>query len=76
MKWSIKIGRFAGIDVFMHFTFILLISWVAMVHWRQGQSLSAAMAGVFFIMNVLHGSGCLLNHRYVSSISLLARFGW
>ena len=39
MKWSFKVGRFAGIDVFMHFTFILLISWVALVHWRQGQSL-------------------------------------
>ncbi len=30
MKWSFKIGRFAGIDVYMHFTFILLIGWVAL----------------------------------------------
>ncbi len=36
MKWSIKIGRVLGIDVFMHFTFVLLISWVAYASWRQG----------------------------------------
>jgi len=37
MKWSLKIDRFAGIDVYMHVTFLLLISWVALLHWRQGQ---------------------------------------
>jgi hypothetical protein len=36
----------------MHFTFILLLSWVAIVHWRQEQSLTAAMAGVFSILAV------------------------
>ena len=61
MKWSFKIGRFAGIDVFMHFTFILLISWVALVHWRQGQSLTAAMAGVFFILTVFM---CVVLHEF------------
>ena len=38
MKWSFKVGRFAGIEVFMHFTLSLLISWVALVHWREGES--------------------------------------
>jgi hypothetical protein len=32
MKWSIRIGRFSGIDVYMHFTFVLLVGWVALVH--------------------------------------------
>lgn len=70
MKWSIKVGRFAGIDVFIHFTFILLLSWVAIVHWREGQSLTAAMAGVFFILVVftcvaLHEFGhALMARRY------------
>jgi len=61
MKWSFKVGRFAGIDVFMHFTFILLISWVALVHWRQGQSLTAALAGVFFILAVFM---CVVLHEF------------
>ena len=70
MKWSIKIGRFAGIDVFMHFTFILLVSWVALVNWRQEQSVAAAVAGVAFILAiflcvVLHEFGhALMARRY------------
>ena len=35
MKWSVKIGRFVGIDVYMHFTFLLLIGWVALMHWQK-----------------------------------------
>ena len=50
MKWSIKIGRFAGIDVYMHVTFLLLISWVALLHWQKGQSIAAAVAGVILYL--------------------------
>ncbi len=61
MKWSLKIGRFAGIDVYMHFTFLFLIGWVALVHWRQGQSLAAASAGVIFILAVFL---CVVLHEF------------
>ena len=61
MKWSLKIGRFAGIDVYMHVTFLLMISWVALVHWRQGQSIAAAVAGVIFILAVFL---CVVLHEF------------
>ena len=61
MKWSLKIGRFAGIDVYMHVTFLLLISWVALMHWRQGQSITAALAGVAFILVVFL---CVVLHEF------------
>ena len=61
MKWSFKIGRYAGIDVYMHFTFLLLIAWVALLHWRQGQSLTAAAVGVAFILAVFL---CVVLHEY------------
>jgi len=61
MKWSLKIGRFAGIDVYMHVTFLLLISWVALMHWRQGQSITAALAGVAFILAVFL---CVVLHEF------------
>ncbi|UCE54820.1 MAG: site-2 protease family protein [Desulfobacterales bacterium] len=61
MKWSIKIGRFAGIDVYMHVTFLLLISWVALLHWRQGQSIMAAIAGVTFILAIFL---CVVLHEF------------
>ena len=68
MKWSFRIGRFAGIDVYMHVTFLLLISWVALLHWRQGQSVAAAVAGIIFILEVflcavLHEFGHALTAR-------------
>ena len=61
MKWSIRIGRFSGIDVYMHVTFLLLISWVALVHWRQGHSIAAAVAGVIFILTVFL---CVVLHEF------------
>ena len=61
MKWSVRIGRFSGIDVYMHFTFLLLIGWVALVHWRQGQSIASAAAGVVFILAVFL---CVVLHEF------------
>jgi Zn-dependent protease/predicted transcriptional regulator len=61
MKWSLKIGRYAGIDVYMHVTFLLLIGWVALMHWRQGQSIAAALAGVIFILAVFF---CVVLHEF------------
>jgi Zn-dependent protease len=61
MKWSLKLGRYAGIDVYMHVTFLLLISWVALVYWRQGQSLMAVLAGVAFILAVFL---CVVLHEF------------
>ncbi|MBT8367222.1 MAG: site-2 protease family protein [Deltaproteobacteria bacterium] len=61
MKWSLKIGRFSGIDIRMHLTFILLIGWVALLHWRQGQSIAAVVAGVTFILAVFL---CVILHEF------------
>ena len=61
MKWSLRVGRFAGIDVYMHVTFLLLISWVAFLYWRQGQSLVSAIAGVAFILAVFL---CVVLHEF------------
>ena len=61
MRWSWKIGRFVGIDVFMHFTFLLLIGWVLLSHWLQGESLAAALEGVGFILALF---GCVVLHEY------------
>lgn len=61
MKWSWKIGRFAGIDVFMHVTFLLLIGWIALSHWLQGDTLAAAVEGVGFILALFL---CVVLHEY------------
>ena len=61
MKWSWKLGRFLGIDVFMYFTFLLLIGWVLLSHWAAGESLEAAIEGVGFILALF---GCVVLHEY------------
>lgn len=60
MRGSIHIGRAAGIDVYMHFTFLLLVAWVGMAHWQRGQSISAAIADVAFILTVFF---CVVLHE-------------
>jgi Zn-dependent protease len=61
MKWSWKIGQFAGIGVYMHATFLLLIGWVAVSHWVQARSLEAVLAGVGFILALF---ACVVAHEY------------
>jgi len=61
MRWSWKLGRFAGIDVFVHATFVVLIGWVLLSHWLQGESLGAALQGAGFILALF---GCVVLHEY------------
>ena len=68
MKWTLKIGRFAGIDVFLHTTFFLMIGWIGLTYWLQENSLVAVITGVGFILAlftsvVLHEYGHALTAR-------------
>ena len=61
MKWSWKLGEVAGIGVYMHATFLLLIGWVALVHWLQGRTPAAVLSGIAFILALF---ACLLLHEF------------
>jgi Zn-dependent protease/predicted transcriptional regulator len=68
MKWSLKIARLSGIDVYLHFTFLLLIAWIGLAYWQLEGSLQAVIAGVGFILAlfacvVLHELGHALTAR-------------
>lgn len=68
MKWQWKLARIAGIDVYMHTTFLILIGWVAYSHWTEQGSWSAVLSGVFFILLlfafvVMHEYGHALTAR-------------
>ena len=45
MKWSWRLGKFAGIDVYVHGTFILLLVWIAVMHWMAGHSVETMLSG-------------------------------
>lgn len=68
MKWSLKIGTFAGIGVYLHWTFALLIGWIFMVYSAAGKTPVEAVGGVLFVLTlfvcvVLHEFGHALTAR-------------
>ena len=71
MRWSWKIGRIAGIDVYVHATFFLLILWVVLLHASQGRSLQAVLSGVGFILALF---ACVVLHEFGHALTA-RRFG-
>ena len=61
MKWSWKIARVAGIDVYIHATFLILLIWLGMVFWNDSGSILAVVNGLAFILALF---GCVLLHEY------------
>lgn len=60
MKWSLKLGKLLGIDVYLHFTFLLLLGFLGFYYWQATQDGNAALRGVAFIVAVF---GCVLLHE-------------
>jgi len=60
MKWSFKIGRILGIDVYLHTTFLLLLGFVGAANWLAGRSLEAALSGMLFFGGLFL---CVLLHE-------------
>ena len=61
MKWQWKLGNFAGIDVYIHATFLLLIGWVGFSHWLEHQSWAQVLNGILFILALFV---CVILHEY------------
>src|SRR5258706_6161585 len=61
MKWQWKLGRFAGIDVYMHATFLLLIGWVGYSYWLAHHNWGEVLNGVLFILALFL---CVVLHEY------------
>src|SRR5574342_1229048 len=61
MKWQWKLGRFAGIDVYVHATFLLLIGWVGYTYWLEHQNWGEVLKGILFILALFL---CVVLHEY------------
>lgn len=70
MKWSWKIARIKGIDVYIHTTFIFLVAWFGYYYWQAFGTVAAAINGMVYIVAlfscvVLHEFGhALVGRRY------------
>lgn len=70
MKWSWRIGRVFGIDLYVHVTFLVLVGYVAWAAYGKRQNWDDAARGVLFILVffgivLLHELGhCLAARRF------------
>ncbi|MGX9179826.1 site-2 protease family protein [Mesorhizobium sp. BHbdii] len=60
MSWSLNLGTIAGTTVRVHFTFLLLLVWIWLTHYRIGGT-PAAWEGVAFIIAVF---ACVVLHEF------------
>ncbi len=71
MKWSWKLGRYVGIDVYVHATFLLVIGFIGVNYWLTGGGVTAMVEGVLFTLALF---GCVLLHEYGHALAA-RRFG-
>ena len=70
MKWSFKLIRLAGIDVYIRATFFILILWIGLSYWRIEGSLNAVISGIGFILALF---SCVVLHEFGHALILLHR---
>ncbi len=68
MKWAFKLARIADIDVYIHYTFFLLVAWFAWQGYSEAGQIVDAFDGIVFICAlftcvVLHEFGHALTGR-------------
>lgn len=71
MKWKLYLGRVAGIQLFIHWTFLILIGWILLVYLRAGSPWGEALGGVGFILAIF---ACVVLHELGHALAA-RRFG-
>jgi Zn-dependent protease len=60
MKNSLSLGRVAGIQIFVHWTFLILIGWIVYINLKQGMSAIDILWSVMFILTLF---ACVTFHE-------------
>ena len=60
MKWSWKIATVAGIGIYVHWTFLLVIGWIIFVRLEEQADAAGVLEGVAFILTIF---GCIVLHE-------------
>ncbi|MBI0398099.1 site-2 protease family protein [Cyclobacterium marinum] len=60
-KWSLYMGSYSGIKVFIHWTFWIIIGWIFMMHFQMGHGWAEGLAGALFILALF---GCVVLHEF------------
>jgi Zn-dependent protease/CBS domain-containing protein len=71
MSWSWKLGRIAGIPVYVHWTFSILIAWVVVNSWLKSGDVGSVAVAVGFMIAVFT---CIVFHELGHALTA-RRFG-
>lgn len=71
MKWSIPVGQFRGIKVYIHWTFMLLLVWIAMSSYRLSHNTNQLLLSVGYILTLF---ACVVLHEFGHALTA-RRFG-
>jgi len=61
MKFSLYIGRYSGIKVFIHWTFSLILIWIFFTSMRSGLSMTDTLWSLFFVLAIFF---CVILHEF------------
>jgi len=71
VRGAVRLGSLAGIGVYVHWSFLILIGWVLYVHFSQGSTWTAALNDVGFVLAIF---GCVVLHELGHAL-MARRFG-
>lgn len=60
-NWSFRLGRWFGVEVYVHLTFVLLLGFIGVAHGLAQRSWAAALTGVLFFAGIFL---CVLLHEF------------
>src|SRR3974377_1176170 len=52
MSWSWKLCRVAGIPIYVHWTFVILLAWIVFGYWFESHDLLRTLEGVGLILTI------------------------
>jgi Zn-dependent protease len=71
MKWSLHLGRLAGIKIVVHWTFIFLIAWVVFIELQRGSDTFTILLMIAFVLSIFV---CVVLHELGHSL-MARKFG-
>lgn len=71
MNWSLRLGRVRGTELFVHWTFLIVVGWIAISSVIAGQPLLAALFGVGYLLSIF---ACVVLHEFGHTL-MAERYG-
>src|SRR5688572_11287954 len=70
-SWSLRVGKFFGIDVFIHWTFWILIVWIFLMQLGSDGGVRQGLISALFILTIFL---CVVLHEFGHALTA-KRFG-